>query len=76
MNNLWTIEAPHPNFIDPSTKYNPQHFGKDIALYTKEELLALPIGTPVISIFGEDLKTGNLDLDTRCGFVAYGKLVE
>lgn len=51
--------------------------GRVIRLLTPEELKALPVGTTLFDIFGEEVVTGSdyIDDDTRAGYTAYGTLV-
>lgn len=48
--------------------------GEEIRLLTIPEFEALPKGTEVISIFGDPHVKGthDIDMDTRCGFIAFG----
>jgi hypothetical protein len=50
------------------------HRGEIIELLTPEQITALPPGTVVISIFGEEklVGTDHIDLDTRGGRTAWG----
>lgn len=74
--NHWTIDLVGPCVpIDADMRYD----GKTIALLTIDEMNELQINKPddvVISIFGEETKAKDCDLDTRFGYVAFGYLVE
>lgn len=50
------------------------HDGRVIRLLKPEEIKALPNGVKLISINGETKTVGvdAIDLDTRCGFTAWG----
>lgn len=67
--NAWRCDEPFAG-----TRPRGKHVGKWILLLTPEEARALPAGTVVVNIFGEECLTPLDDFDTRGGYVAYGIL--
>lgn len=75
----WRITDPladyKPRIGDPVILHKPYaHVGEIIELQTLESFAALPDGTLLISIQGEEKVKGrdDIDLDTRAGRIAWG----
>ncbi len=75
----WRISDPLAGYVprigDPVIEHEPYaHAGEIIELQTPEEFAALPDGTLLISISGEEKIKGrdDIDLDTRFGRIAWG----
>ena len=75
----WRISDPWedytPRIGDPIVpRQKPNHLGEIIELQTPEELAALPDGTLLISISGQEKIKGTdeIDTDTRAGRTAFG----
>lgn len=75
----WRITDPLEGYVprigDPVIPHEPyKHVGEVIELQTPDEFAALPDGTLLISISGEEKVKGrdDIDLDTRFGRIAWG----
>lgn len=75
----WRIKDPWEGYVprigDPVIERKPYaHVGEIIELLTPEQFAALPDGTALISISGQEKVKGrdDIDLDTRFGRIAWG----